>query len=201
VLSNETGQCGWVCWQLFARANYSVCIFDISQDQLDAASVAVVAMLEELAGNGLLDGQAPEDVMKRVRTASNLEDAVTDTIYVQECVPEKLELKQAVFGQVHARPCHLLIATSSFMAAPAATPFLRRQICPFVSDATILASSTSCIPASAISAECVCPPPPNSPSSFFRRKYPTPSPSRRTVHVPAAAIGCHERLRLLWHTP
>jgi L-gulonate 3-dehydrogenase len=59
-------------------------------------------MLEELSSDDLLNKQSPATVLLRVRTASNMEEALKDVIYVQECVPEKLDLKRKVFTQVSA---------------------------------------------------------------------------------------------------
>ncbi|EDQ92392.1 uncharacterized protein MONBRDRAFT_2035, partial [Monosiga brevicollis MX1] len=112
------------CWaSLFARANYNVCIFDINPDQLAQAQTAVQTMLQKLATEGLLNDQEPAVVYARISVATDLATACSDAIYIQECVPESLPLKQKVFG----------------------------QLCEVVSDSTILASSTSCLPPSQIS--------------------------------------------------
>ena len=58
-------------------------------------------MLEELSTNDLLSGQTPADVFSRVSAATDLVAALDSTIYVQECVPEDLQLKRKVFGEVH----------------------------------------------------------------------------------------------------
>eukprot|EP01137_Pigoraptor_chileana_P016783 Opistho-2@6120 len=89
------------CWaMLFARANFYPVLFDIEPKQLEAASESVLAQLKGLESGGLLRGQRAEDVFARVSTTSNLRDALTGAIYLQECVPELVDLKKKIFGQL-----------------------------------------------------------------------------------------------------
>eukprot|EP01136_Pigoraptor_vietnamica_P018762 Opistho-1_new@5554 len=109
------------CWaMLFARAGYNPVLFDIEPKQLDAASESILSQLKGLESGGLLRGQRAEDVFARVKTTSNLRDAVTGAVYLQECVPEVLDLKRKIFGQLDE----------------------------IADDSIVLASSTSCITAS-----------------------------------------------------
>eukprot|EP00055_Hartaetosiga_balthica_P004142 m.10290 g.10290 ORF g.10290 m.10290 type:complete len:328 (-) comp3648_c0_seq1:2581-3564(-) len=106
------------CWAvLFARAGCDVMMFDIEEKQLEAAKVSILETLTELHENGLLKGKVIEDVAAKISFCTNLSEAVNGADYVQECVPEILELKQKVFSQLDE------LASSS----------------------CILASSTSCI--------------------------------------------------------
>ncbi|KAI0220876.1 lambda-crystallin [Lamellibrachia satsuma] len=95
-------------------AGYSVYLFDVDSNQLRGAKVAVSAMLcQKLAGHK----ENVQQFLTLISYSDNLADTLKDAIYVQECVPESLELKKAVFAQMDA----------------------------LVSDTVILASSTSCI--------------------------------------------------------
>jgi len=106
------------CWAaLFARGGYQVAIYDIVPQQVQSAISGCGAILQELSDNGLLHGQDPKVVAKLVSGSSELKDACAGAIYVQECVPETVDIKKSVFGQLDE----------------------------VVSDTTILASSTSCI--------------------------------------------------------
>ena len=70
--------------QLFARAEYCVCLYDISDEQLQGAKVAIQRQLEELEGQGLLrEGQTAAQLLRRVNFSSDLKDAVDGAEYVQ----------------------------------------------------------------------------------------------------------------------
>lgn len=107
------------CWAtLFARAEYSVVLNDISDDQLRGALDAIRHQLRSMEKEGLLkEGQKAENLEKLITVNANLQEAVSGALYVQECTPEVLDLKRLVFEKLD-------------------------QV---VDDVTILASSTSCI--------------------------------------------------------
>ncbi len=70
--------------QLFARAQYSVCLYDISAEQLEGAKAAIQGQLEELGGQGLLrEGQTPTQLLNSVTFSSDLKDAVGGADYIQ----------------------------------------------------------------------------------------------------------------------
>ncbi|EGD73270.1 hypothetical protein PTSG_04984 [Salpingoeca rosetta] len=106
------------CWAaLFARAGLEVRLFDIDEAQVTTALDAIRDIIAELHDNDLLRDQTVDEVLQRVSGSSNLGDAVGDADYVQECVPEVLDIKRKVFEQLDE----------------------------VVKDSCILASSTSCI--------------------------------------------------------
>ena len=82
------------------------------------------AALHTLAQGGLLDTGGIEAALSRVHTATDLATAVAGADFVQESVPEKLELKRALFAELD-------------------------QLCP---PTTVLASNTSGLPISRIAA-------------------------------------------------
>ena len=83
---------------LFADAGYSVAMFDVEESQLDKAKNQISINYNMLKENGLLNGtQSIESRMALMSFTSDFEEALTDAFYVQECVPEILELKQKVF--------------------------------------------------------------------------------------------------------
>ena len=73
-----------IAFQLFARAGYSICLYDISDEQLQGAKEAIRVQLEGLQGEGLLrEGQTASQLLTAVSFSSNLKDAVTGVDYIQ----------------------------------------------------------------------------------------------------------------------
>ncbi len=108
---------------VFARAGHPVALFDADPDALQRSLAALDAGIAELAGAGLLAG-SPASVRLRITPAPTLAAAVAGAAYVQENISENLAAKSALFAELDR------------LAPPG----------------TILASSTSTIPASAWSA-------------------------------------------------
>lgn len=108
-------------WSIvFARAGFDVALWDKFPHQVPAAMEFIADRLPELRHAGLLDDE-PATVLARIRPVPDLWDAVREAEYVQENGPERVPEKQALFDELDR-------------IAPATT---------------ILASSTSGIPASA----------------------------------------------------
>eukprot|EP00475_Leptophrys_vorax_P022287 TRINITY_DN3033_c0_g2_i1.p2 TRINITY_DN3033_c0_g2~~TRINITY_DN3033_c0_g2_i1.p2 ORF type:complete len:331 (-),score=95.66 TRINITY_DN3033_c0_g2_i1:1113-2105(-) len=86
---------------LFARRGYSVALYDADATAAARAlSIIVKEKLPMLLSNDLLQSQSVEQVAKRISTASTLKDAISGAYYVQESVPENLEIKRKVFKQI-----------------------------------------------------------------------------------------------------
>lgn len=109
---------------VFARAGHPVALYDVSPEALASAPGMIGATLAELYQGGLITEQ-PDVVLARVSTTASLADAVEGAVLVQENVRETEEAKKDIFAQLDR------------LAAPA----------------TILASSTSGIPASKFTAD------------------------------------------------
>src|ERR1700730_17988590 len=107
---------------VFARAGHPVAMWDSDVDAIQISRAAIGKALAELERFGLIE-EAPGRVLQRIRSSPSLQDAVSDAAYVQESTAERVDVKRQVFARMDA-------------AAP---------------PACILASSTSTIPASAIS--------------------------------------------------
>lgn len=109
---------------VFARAGHPVALFDISPAALASATDMITATLTELHRGGLITEQ-PDAVLARVSTTASLAEAVQGAVLVQENVRETEEAKKEIFAELDR------------LAAPG----------------TILASSTSGIPASTFTAD------------------------------------------------
>ncbi|MDO8209031.1 3-hydroxyacyl-CoA dehydrogenase [Conexibacter sp. CPCC 206217] len=103
-----------VAWAIvFARAGRSVALHDTDAGRLDAARGELRARLDELAAAGLLDAP-PAAVAQRVATHTDLATALDGAIHVQECAPERVELKRELFAQLDALAApHVSLASSS----------------------------------------------------------------------------------------
>lgn len=104
---------------VFARGGCEVQLWDGDQDALARAMGLIAGQMEQLESKGLLAG-APT-AMARIQATATLKQALAGVDYVQENLPERIDIKKSIYQQMDA------------LCAPA----------------TILASSTSSIPASA----------------------------------------------------
>ena len=131
---------------LFAAAGHPVCLYDPDEAQRANAPALIGRSLADLAGFGLLD-RTPGAVLRRIRCASALQEAVDQAEFIHECGPEKLEVKRAIFEQldscapagaivasassampVSSFASHLSISSRCLIAHPANPPFLLRVI-------------------------------------------------------------------------
>ena len=109
---------------MFARAGCSVAIYDAAPEALAGCEKLLRENIGDLAQHGLIN-EPPEVVLARITPVATLAAALDGAALVQENVRETVEAKLAIFAEMDA------------LAAPD----------------TILASSTSWIPASEFSAE------------------------------------------------
>ena len=104
-----------VGWSIvFARAGYSVCVFDIKPEILDRFWVQINSKLKLLAENDLLQEDL-EAISKRITTTTGLSQALTGADYVQECGPEELQIKQNIYKKLEelSSPNAILASSSS----------------------------------------------------------------------------------------
>ncbi len=107
---------------VFARSGYEVSIHDDSPQALTAAAEALDESLRALSQEGLLS-EPSDRILRRITLAGTLREAVQGAVLVQENVRETLEAKQTIFSEMDR------------ISAPE----------------TVLASSTSWLPASSFS--------------------------------------------------
>ena len=98
-----------------------MCLYDTVSSQLALARSVLESLLAQWETEAWLrDGESAPTVVARIQYTDSLAEALDAAVYVQECVPENLQLKEQVFKQIDA----------------------------LVGDGAILASSSSCIPPS-----------------------------------------------------
>lgn len=103
---------------IFAGEGYQVVLYDVKKEQVDMALVNIRDELLEFEAAGTLRGRLGAAAQAElISGTASLEDCVVGAKYVQECVPEVLELKRKVW----------------------------KEIDEVASKETILATSTSCI--------------------------------------------------------
>ncbi|XP_042912403.1 lambda-crystallin [Parasteatoda tepidariorum] len=117
---------GWA--MLFASTGYSVGIYDVESFKVDEALADIKIQLQKLKELGYLRGKLSEtEQFNLIHKCNTLEECVSGSIHVQECVFENVELKKEVF----------------------------KDMDKYVSKNGVLCSSTSCFPASSFTEELV----------------------------------------------
>lgn len=103
---------GWAI--VFARAGYSVKVFDIEEAALKNFNTQIKSRLALLRENELL-AENPQAVLERIQTTLDLAEAVAEADYIQECGPESVEIKRELFTKLAnlAKPEAILASSSS----------------------------------------------------------------------------------------
>jgi 3-hydroxyacyl-CoA dehydrogenase len=103
-----------VSWAIvFARAGHGVAMQDPDPGRLKAAATEIEHRLATLAQAGLIDEPAAI-VAARVSMHGELGAAVTQAVHIQECAPERLDLKAQLLEEIDAlAPAQAVIASSS----------------------------------------------------------------------------------------
>ncbi|MGH3263374.1 MAG: 3-hydroxyacyl-CoA dehydrogenase, partial [Trebonia sp.] len=102
---------------VFARAGHTVSVHDLDPARLTAAVNEIEQRLAALAGASLLSEPAAK-IAARVAMRPELADAVTGAVHVQECAPERLELKRELFASLDALADPNAVIASSSSALP-----------------------------------------------------------------------------------
>ena len=106
---------------IFASAGYKVTLFDILESQVSAALTNIASELVQFEKDGVIRGQlSATDQTALISGSSNLSDCIKDCVYVQECVPENLELKVKVWAQIDemVKNLNTILASSSSCIIP-----------------------------------------------------------------------------------
>ncbi|WP_368497122.1 3-hydroxyacyl-CoA dehydrogenase [Herbiconiux sp. A18JL235] len=104
---------------LFAGAGFAVRVWDAFPEAFERARGELAERLELLAAHGLLGDESSHTIAGRVSFEADLGTAVADVELVQECAPERLELKRELFAAVaEAAPASAVLASSSSAIVP-----------------------------------------------------------------------------------
>ena len=103
----------------FARAGHNVALWDEDPQAPQQAIDFIASVAPDLAANDLLDGSRPEALLARLRVERTLGAALADTDHVQESVPERLDVKRAIFSELdRSAPESAVLASSSSAILP-----------------------------------------------------------------------------------
>ncbi len=86
--------------QIAAQAGITVVISDVGQSFLDGAKAGIEKNLARLVERGRLKAEEVPAIMGRINMTLSLPDAVKDADVVIEAVPERMEVKHSVWGEV-----------------------------------------------------------------------------------------------------
>jgi 3-hydroxybutyryl-CoA dehydrogenase len=91
------GFMGWQIGLTCANRGYPVRLYDISEKALKRALSTIKQELDTRVEAGEVSAEELEDILKRIVTTEDVEEAVEGADLVIEAVPERLELKREVF--------------------------------------------------------------------------------------------------------
>ncbi len=113
------GMVGRAWTTVLARSGHEVRLFDEAPGSSTAALADVDKMLALLESGGLLPADGREAALARVHATESLAEAVTDAGYVQECVPEAVDLKRSVTSTIaELAPGDAVLASSTSSLVP-----------------------------------------------------------------------------------
>ena len=103
---------------VFARAGFSVAVYDAVDTALAQCQRLLLENISDLAEHGLIS-EPPATVLARIRTETTLPAALKGACLVQECAYETLEIKRAVFAELdrYAASDTILASSTSWLKA------------------------------------------------------------------------------------
>jgi len=104
---------GWTI--VFSCAGLPVRLFDPDGGRLTAAADEVSDRLRRLDAAGLLT-ESPAAISERVRYRSDLAETVEGASFIEECAPERLDLKREIYTEIAAVAAEDAVVASSTSA-------------------------------------------------------------------------------------
>ena len=105
------GSMGHGITEVVALAGYSVTLRDIERELVAEGIENIHWSLEKLAENGIID--SPDDVLARIDSTTDLEEAVSDADLVIEAAPERMDLKREIFSQLDDLTTSAILASNT----------------------------------------------------------------------------------------
>lgn len=86
---------------IFASAGFQVTIYDILPEQINNALTDIRGQLLEFELNNTLRGElSARQQCELIKGTNELKNALEDTLFVQECIPEVLDLKKKFYSEI-----------------------------------------------------------------------------------------------------
>lgn len=86
---------------LFASVGYQVMLYDILPEQLTSALEYIEKELKRLEEQNLLRGNLNSgEQFKCIKTTTDIKELVKNAIFIQECIPERIEWKKSLYQQL-----------------------------------------------------------------------------------------------------
>ncbi|XP_011495445.1 PREDICTED: lambda-crystallin homolog [Ceratosolen solmsi marchali] len=109
-----SGHIGRSWAMLFASVGYQVMIYDVVQQQIDNALEDILQQLKRLESNDLLRGKlSAEQQFSLIQGTSSLSETVKGAKLIQECIPERINLKLELFKELDTVIDDEIIVSSS----------------------------------------------------------------------------------------
>ena len=106
---------------VFARGGHNVKMWDGNPEAVDTGIRLIAGQVADLKEAGLIDD--PEALLARISGCKTLEEVLDGAEYVQENLPERVEMKKDIFGRMDkiASPTCVLASSTSSIPASAFT--------------------------------------------------------------------------------
>jgi 3-hydroxypropionate dehydrogenase (NADP+) len=103
---------GWAT--LFSSQGLEVILQDVTKTFLEKSMSRIQSNLMFLESNNLLKQGEAHVALKRIKTTTDIREAVCQADYVQESIPDHYDMKKQVFKEMDASvPHHAILASSS----------------------------------------------------------------------------------------
>ena len=105
--------------------DYPTIIYDVID--LNKVRATIQNVVQIMVDAGAISEEKGKEVLANARYTNDLEEAVRDADFVQECVPERIELKRSVYRQIQEiRGADVIIASSTSATMHL---FYRKMLC------------------------------------------------------------------------
>lgn len=100
--------------QVASTYGHNVCMYDVSDEMISRAKERIKHSLTRFAEKGKIGRDIVDSTLARLRTTTNLKEAVENADLVIEAAPEDIDLKMKILNQVdnHA-PSHTILASNT----------------------------------------------------------------------------------------